>query len=36
MFAPLLGQGDPYSSAEKSDVPSPQSSRTVDNEQTAA
>jgi uncharacterized coiled-coil protein SlyX len=36
MFAPLLGQGDPYSPAENPDVPSPQNSRTVDNEQTAA
>src|SRR5438477_380134 len=35
MFAPLLGQGDPYSPADKPDVPSPASSRTVDNEQTA-
>lgn len=32
MFAPLLGQGDPYSSAENSQVPTPPSSRTVDNE----
>ena len=36
MFAPLLGQGDPYSPAESSEVPSPTSSRTVDNEQPAA
>jgi uncharacterized coiled-coil protein SlyX len=36
MFAPLLGQADPYSPAEKPDVPTPPSSRTVDNEQTAA
>jgi uncharacterized coiled-coil protein SlyX len=35
MFAPLLGQGDPYSPAGKPDVPSTASSRTVDNEQTA-
>ena len=36
MFAPLLGQGDPYSPADKPEVPTPASSRTVDNEQTAA
>ncbi len=36
MFAPLLGQGDPYSSAENPQVPTPPSSRTVDNEQPAA
>jgi uncharacterized coiled-coil protein SlyX len=36
MFAPLLGQGDPYSSADKPEMPIPTSSRTVDNEQTAA
>ena len=35
MFAPLLGQGDPYSPAEKSEVPNPPSSRTVDNQQTS-
>ena len=33
MFAPLLGQRDPYSPAENSDVPKPANSRTVDNEQ---
>jgi len=32
MFAPLLGQGDPYSTAERSEPPVPQ---TVDNGQTA-
>jgi uncharacterized coiled-coil protein SlyX len=35
MFAPLLGQGDPYSVADKPDVPNPPTSRTVDNEQIA-
>ena len=34
MFAPLLGQGDPYSASERPDVPTPPSPRTVDNEQT--
>ena len=33
MFAPLLGQGDPYSSADKPEMPTPASSRSVDNEQ---
>ena len=33
MFAPLLGQGDPYSPAEKTDVPHPTTPRPVDNEQ---
>ena len=35
MFAPLLGQGDPYSVAGSTEAPSPQSPRTVDNEQAA-
>jgi hypothetical protein len=35
MFAPLLGQGDPYSSANNPDVPEPSASRIVDNEQIA-
>ena len=35
MFAPLLGQGDPYSPGDKPDVPTPTSSRSVDNEQPA-
>jgi uncharacterized coiled-coil protein SlyX len=35
MFAPLLGQGDPYSPTDKPDVPNPPTSRTVDNEQIA-
>ena len=33
MFAPLLGQGDPYSPADKPEKPTPASSRSVDNEQ---
>lgn len=36
MFAPLLGQGDPYSSADKPDIATSVSSRSVDNEQAAA
>ena len=36
MFAPLLGQGDPYSPADKPDIATSVSSRSVDNEQTAA
>lgn len=36
MFAPLLGQGDPYSPAETPDVPHPPASRAVDNDQTVA
>ncbi len=35
MFAPLLGQGDPYSTTEKPDVSNPPSPRTVDNNQIA-
>src|SRR2546423_201623 len=33
MFAPLLGQGDPYSPADKPEMPTAASSRSVDNEQ---
>jgi hypothetical protein len=33
MFAPLLGQADPYASADKSDAPIPATMSTVDNEQ---
>jgi len=36
MFAPLLGQGDPYSPADKPDIATSVSSRSVDNEQPAA
>ena len=36
MFAPLLGQGDPYSTTEKPEASNPATHRTVDNEQTAA
>ena len=35
MFAPLLGQADPYSTTERTEVSVPQTSHTVDNNQTA-
>lgn len=35
MFAPLLGQADPYAASEKTEAPVPPSSRAVDNEQAA-
>ena len=36
MFAPLLGQSDPYSTTEKAEVPVPHTAHPVDNNQTPA